>query len=258
MPLIDAHLHFGPGLTDDRPFDALRPLSTVAEAIGEMDAAGIDRAVAFAPRWRGGAFVDPDYSKANAAIAAGISSHPSRIVGFIRIDPRFGARAVEQFEAGIAAGFQGLKLDPETEAFSPLDRGLLGPLFELCAAHGLPALVHTGFHPAQPLLWVELAKEFPDVPVILGHMGYRVVADAVIAAKRADNIFLETSGQQPSGLSGARRQVGASRMIFGTDMPFNDPKVEIRRLRAAKFSDTELDLVTGANILGLLPRGWVK
>lgn len=258
MPLIDAHLHYGPGVAVDRPFGALRLLSTEVDAISEMDAQGIDCAVAFAPRWRGGLFIDPDYSQANWAIAAGIASRPERLVGFFRVDPRFGAKAVEQFEAGVASGFQGLKLDPDTDSFSPLDRGLVGPLFEICAANRLPVLVHTGFHPAQPVLWIELAHEFRSVPVILGHMGYRVVADAVIAAKRADNIYLETSGQQPSSLAGARRQVGAQRMIFGTDMPFNDPKVEIRRLMAAKFSDSELDLVTSANIRGLLPRGWVS
>ncbi len=256
MAIIDAHVHFGPGLRDDRPFGALRKLLTADDVIAEFDRVGIERGVAFAPRWQGGEFVDPDYGQANAAIATGVAAHPRRLVGFLRVNPKFGAAAAKQLEDGIQAGFQGLKLDPETESFSPLDRGLLGPLFELCAANRLPVLVHTNFHPAQPLLWLELAHQFPTVPVILGHMGYRVVADAVIAAKRASNVFLETSGQQPSSVQGVKKQLGADRMIFGTDMPLNDPRVELRRLMAAGLTDNELELVTDRNLSGLLPRGW--
>jgi predicted TIM-barrel fold metal-dependent hydrolase len=256
MTAIDAHCHFGPGLRRARPFGPLKELATADDLLAELSKAGIERAIAFAPRWHGGDFVDPDYRQANAAIAAGFQEHPNRLVGFVRVNPKFGRGAAEQLESGVSEGFQGLKLDAETESFSPLDLDLLGPLFEICQANGLPVLVHTGFHPAQPLLWLEAAEAFPQVNLILGHMGYRIVSDAIIAAERADNIFLETSSANDSYVNRAIQAMGAPRVIFGTDTPFSDPQVDLARIRSLDLPAADLDQVCHKNILDLLPHGW--
>jgi predicted TIM-barrel fold metal-dependent hydrolase len=120
----------------------------------------------------------------------------------------------------------------------------------------LPVLVHTGFHPAQPLLWLEAAEAYPQVNLILGHMGYRIVSDAIIAAERADNIFLETSSANDSYVNRAIQAMGASRVIFGTDTPFSDPQVDLARIRSLDLPAADLDQVCHKNILDLLPHGW--
>jgi predicted TIM-barrel fold metal-dependent hydrolase len=256
MAIIDAHCHFGPGLQRRRPFGALKDLPTADDLLRDLSDAHIERAVAFAPRWEGGEFVDPDYRQANAVIAAGFQKHPDRLVGFVRVNPKFGQAAAEQIEEAVEGGFQGLKLDAETEAFSPLDLDLLGPLLEICQANGLPVLVHTSFHPAQPLLWLEAAAAFPQVNFILGHMGYRISLDAVIAAKHAENLYLETSGTQPSAIRSVFKSLGASRMIFGTDTPFNATQVEVDRIHAAHLAEKDFERICCRNITDLLPRGW--
>ena len=256
MKLVDAHCHFGPGLKRGHPFGPLREYNSATDLIDQLAAVGINQAVVFAPRWQGGDFIDPDYSRANAAIAEAVKQHPSRLVGFVRVNPKFGQQAAAQVEAAAEQGFQGLKLDPETESFSPLDLKLLGPLLEICQAKRLPVLVHTSFHPAQPLLWLEAAQAFPQVNFILGHMGYRVASDAVIAAQRADNIFLEISGQQPSNLAKVTKSFDPLRIIFGTDAPFNDPRTEVERLRKLNLPEDKLAAIGRNSIMQLLPGGW--
>ena len=256
MTIIDAHCHFGPGLQRRRPFGPLKELPTAEDLLMDLSEARIERAIAFAPRWQGGDFVDPDYRQANAAIAAGFQKHPGRLVGFVRVNPKFWRAAAEQVEDAVREGFQGLKLDAETEAFSPLDLGLLGPLLEICQANGLPVLVHTSFHPAQPLLWLEAAAAFRQVNFILGHMGYRISLDAVIAAEHADNLYLETSGTQPSAILNVLKSLGASRMIFGTDTPFNAPQVEMDRIHSLHLAESDLERIFCGTITDLVPRGW--
>ena len=95
---------------------------------------------------------------------------------------------------------------------------------DLCDKHHVPVLVHTNFHPAEPLLFLAMAKAYPRVPVILGHMGMRIVSDAVIAAEQASNIYLETSSNMPAYIKRTVKRLGAARMLFGTDAPYNMPQ----------------------------------
>jgi len=256
--IVDAHAHFGQGLRSTAPYGPLFDAYTADQLLKHLDAAGIDRAVCFAPRWQGGTFIDPDYRKANAAIAEGVRAHPDRLVGFCRVNPKFGSRAVGELRHRLDDdGFRGLKLDPETEAFSPLDLDLLGPLLDLCDEHHVPVLVHTNFHPAEPLLFLAMAKAYPRVPVILGHMGMRIVSDAVIAAEQAGNIYLETSSNMPAYIKRTVKRLGAARMLFGTDAPYNMPQNEIDRLRSLDLSPGDLERITSANLLDLIG-GWPR
>ncbi|MBI4278223.1 MAG: amidohydrolase [Armatimonadetes bacterium] len=253
--IIDAHAHFGPGLRSTAPFGPLFDIPNGRSLIGRMNRTGIQRAVAFAPRWQGGAFIDPDYRKANAAIARGVKRYPDRLVGFARVNPKFGKKAAAELERCFTQyGFCGLKLDPETEAFSPLDLDLLGPLMEICQARGAPVLMHTSFHPAQPLQSLELIDAFPKINFILGHMGYRIVSDAVITAEAARNVYLETSGNMPSYIARTVKRMGAERMLFGTDMPFTDPKLEVDRLQSLGLTPAQMDRIFSGTLLELLGR----
>ena len=62
--IVDAHAHFGQGLRSTAPYGPLFEAYTADQLLRHLDAAGIDRAVCFPPRWQGGRFIDPDYRKA--------------------------------------------------------------------------------------------------------------------------------------------------------------------------------------------------
>jgi uncharacterized protein len=255
--MIDAHCHFGPGLRAQAPFGPLFKADTVTDLLGLMDGVGIEQAVIFAPAWQGGwdgtDFNDPSYEKANASVAEAVRLHPDRFIGFARVNPKFGAGAVRELRRCFDEyGFRGLKLDNEADGFYPTDLRLLSPLAELVREHRGPIIVHTGFHPCEPLIYLPLAQAFPEVPLILGHMGGRILIDAVITAQHSPNVYLETSGQQPGYIARAVKAVGADRVIFGTDTPYNIPIVEVERIKTIGLSAADLAKITRGNVAGIL------
>lgn len=255
--IIDAHAHFGPGLAYEHPMGPVARATTAEELIAQLDQAHIDRAVVFAPSWQGGSggtdFIDPNYERANLAIAEGVRAHPERLVGFARVNPKFGSQATAELERCFADyGFQGLHLNNTNEWFTPLHTKLLAPLLERCAAQDAPVSVHTWFYPSQAYPWLQPIEAFPQVRFILAHMGYRQWADAVIVAERAPNVYLETSLQLPATVKKAVARVGAERVLFGSDTPFAFPDIELRALRDLGLGAADLARISGDNLAALL------
>ena len=53
-------------------------------------------------------------------------------------------------------------------------------------------------------------------------------------AERNANVYLETSGMpMPTKIREAVERVGPERVLFGSDIPFHHPKIEIDRVRLA-------------------------
>jgi predicted TIM-barrel fold metal-dependent hydrolase len=138
-------------------------------------------------------------------------------------------------------------LDPAWENFNPNDRRLVYPIIEVARTRRLPVMFHSGYHPAQPALFLEVARDFVDVPIILAHMGERLVTDALIVAERVPNIYLETSDHMYM-LASCVKTLGASRVLFGSNMPFSVPEAEILKITASDtLSDTDKGMVLGGS-----------
>lgn len=101
-----------------------------------------------------------------------------------------------------------------------------------------------------------LAMDFPDIPVVMPHMGFVDVIynDAAInMAKRAPNIYLETCGVSAEGkVAQAVKEIGAHRVLYGSDMPFLDPAFDMARIEYAKISEEDKRLIMGKNAKKLL------
>jgi predicted TIM-barrel fold metal-dependent hydrolase len=251
---IDAHSHLGRRKT---------PLGHgVASFLGDdlvrnLDDAGLDRAVAFP---LGAPYTD--YSEANQVMAEEMAKHPDRIIGFCRINPNFGpqasARALEQCLG--TWKLKGIKLHPEIEFFDPNEAELMEPIYNAARQYRVPIIFHTGMSSkASPGVIAELAAQNKDVPVILGHMGVsEYVKLAVAVARQHENIFLETSvvGWMPL-LMEAFRGVGTSKILFGSDHPYNPLAMEVEKIAthvrtAAKLKRDDLQKVFSGNLLSLL------
>ena len=101
----------------------------------------------------------------------------------------------------------------------------------------------------------ELIVEFPLVRVILGHMGHGIVIyinGAIDVAERNANVYLETSGMpMHTKIKEAVDRVGPDRVLFGSDIPFHHPKVEIDRVKLAGLSPEQLERVLSTNARAL-------
>jgi len=122
------------------------------------------------------------------------------------------------------------------------------PVIEVLIERGLPALIHCG-HPIFSLPWSieELIVQFPEAKIILGHMGHGnvVYIDASIAiAGRHPNVWLETSGMPMSlKIREAVQKVGSDRVMYGSDGPWHEPKVEQLKVQLAGLEPDDLEAV---------------
>ncbi len=247
--VIDSHVHFGPGLQHYAdPFGPLVDIRSVDDLLRVLDDSEIDVAVVFPPRWFGGDFFDPNYEQANRAIAEAVRSHPDRLIGYGRVNPNWGKKATAELKRCLEEyGLRGLKLHPEWESFFPTNKALVYPLIEIAAEHQVPVLFHTGYFPSEPALLIELALDFPGVPIIMGHMGGRLTGDAIIAAQKAPNLTLETSGNIYY-LSDSIKAVGVERFIFGTNCPFEFSKLQLEKIqKTPDLSEQQKAMVLGEN-----------
>ena len=120
---------------------------------------------------------------------------------------------------------------------------------EVCREYGVPVYAHTGTPiTAEPFQLAELARTFPDVTMVMGHMGYTDFwYDAVPAALQSDNIYLETSLIDIMNIQTAIEKVGAHRILFGSDFPESDLSLELEKISMLELSDDARTQILGAN-----------
>ena len=253
MQIVDSHTHMGP-MFDDRP--GMYPGTRASDIIALMDSAGINLSCTFAPLWEGPAVQDPNFEQANEAIARDTEKVRDRLAPFARVNPNYGERALRELDkCKREYDFVGLKLHPTTEFFLPNNLRLMRPIMERCDEWGWPVFFHSGYYPTcQPALFVPLAEAFPNVPMILAHIGYAHPADCIVVARRYPNIYLETSANSTTTImTQVYENVDVKQFLYGSDLPFTDPVDVMEKIRAVPgMSDEDLTLVLGGNIMRLL------
>jgi hypothetical protein len=210
----------------------------------EMDEAGIDKTVllaldasiAFTP-----SITLRDY---NDYVADIVRRHPDRIIGFAGIDPRRGKEAVVELQRCYDLGLRGLKLWTLT-GFYPDDERYY-PLYEKVAELKLPILVHTGMGPPgtylkynQPVHVDKVAVDFPEINIIMAHLGDPWVDEAITMVIKNPNVYVDISAWEPSfkfapfvlcqALIKIKMATGDMRkVLFGTDWPLFTPVLSLK------------------------------
>lgn len=165
-------------------------------------------------------------------------------------------------EAFEELGFRGIKFHPWLSAL-PANDPLLHPVFEFAARHGLSVLFHSGTAPlATPLLVADIAMRYPEVPVIMGHMGkHELYLDTIPAARLSENVYLEISGCEIQALlEKAVRELGAQRLLFGDDGPGSRIPSYVARIEDLNVSPEEKEMILWRNAAGIfkVPRDTIE
>jgi uncharacterized protein len=234
--IIDAHAHVG-------RFGSWANVSCSAEELLEkMDASGVERSVVFAPD--------------NQLVRTAVRGHPKRLVGYVWPNPHDSGALSLVRESVKRWGFRGIKLHPLVHAFLPTDEEVL-PIVEFARKERIPVAIHSG-HPPFSLPWSigELAELYPDVRIVMLHMGHAhgvYIQAAINTARKHDNIVLETSGvSMHSKIKEAVERVGEGRVVFGSDYPFHDYSVELQKIKVAGLTENQRELVLHENARKLL------
>ena len=234
----------------------------------ELDLAGLDRAVVL-PIDATTARHETVYT--NEQIAELCQMSP-RLIGFASVDPHQ-QDAPSRLEAAIRGlGLHGLKLAPAMQQFFPDDR-MAYPVYEKAQELGIPILFHAGmsWEPGsrlqygQPMRFENVAADFPNLRIVLAHLAWPWVVDAVALALKYPNLYLDTSAlyfdnprdfirfamNQQVPLTVFERSL-RHQLLFGSNYPRVEIKNMARAVREVGLSDDCLDLVFRFNAEKLL------
>jgi predicted TIM-barrel fold metal-dependent hydrolase len=179
-------------------------------------------------------------------VADYVSSHPDTLIGFLCVDPTQEGWEREMREGHELLGLRGIKLLPMYAGFRPDDERL-DPLWAYATRKQIPVLLHTGttFVAQAPLDCTlprhidAVAIRFPDVKIIMAHLGHPYEGECVATFRKHPNVYADVSAlyYRPFQLYHSLMLVQEygvwSKVLFGTDYPFttvNESVAGIRKL----------------------------
>jgi predicted TIM-barrel fold metal-dependent hydrolase len=221
---------------------------TSAELLSKMDAAQVERAIV-CPLKPPGYHLGP----ANDLVAEAVAREP-RLVGLARVDPNQQQDAIPELDrATRELGLKGLFLHPWEENFR-INGPRVDPLLARCAELQIPVLIASGYPWVSEAAQVgDLARRFPHVTLVMTHGGQINIsglgqADALNTLQRQPNVCMETSGvYRQDFLEDVATQIGPERVLFGSNSPFMDMRLEVERARWANLAEDSKTLMLAGN-----------
>jgi predicted TIM-barrel fold metal-dependent hydrolase len=195
--------------------------------------------------------------QANDEVLRAVRHFPDRALGFVYLSPKHTAASLEELKRCVRDGpMVGVKLWVAEHCNAPSLDSILD------AATELKALVFqhtwlkiTGNLPGEstPMDLAELAARHPHTNLVCGHSGgdWERGLRAIRAFK---NVYADLAGGDPTaGLTEmAVRELGAERVIYGSDVGGRSFASQLAKVFGAKITDAERRLILGDNLKRLL------
>jgi predicted TIM-barrel fold metal-dependent hydrolase len=193
----------------------------------------------------------------------------TRFLPFVNVDPNFmdDEAAVKHLVEMVAAGARGVKVVPSWMRLYP-DDPRFDAVYQYCANMGLPIVAQSGIGEApaagedpysRPSRWSPVLKNFPDLKVVLAHLGHGFEDDVISMANEFDNLYADTSVRlsaaplepdgvwNPAALVELLRRIGMERVLFGTNYPMVSPVDYAEALGGLPLTDDERELISTVN-----------
>jgi predicted TIM-barrel fold metal-dependent hydrolase len=188
--------------------------------------------------------------------------HPSRIRGYVAVNPNYGDEALAEIARCLDAGMIGIKLAASRRADDPL----LDPICRAAAARGVPVLQHVWQHRRRDYPGQEasdarelglLAARHPDVRFLLAHIGGGGDwLHSLPEIRPLSNVYVDLSGSGVDGgmLEACIEAVGVGRLLWGCDLTIETGWAKLRYLEHL-LPAAELERVRWRNAAGIFPPG---
>lgn len=249
--VVDAHFHLGGSggylLETNDLGEQIEASAAMARrlGIGLVIASGME------------ALLSEDPLGGNRLLAKALLPHRGRFAAYFGYNPRFGnvlAPALERMMPGFAGfktlcGYWGVSLDDKRFA----------PMWEYAERRRLPILNHTWDGGGDsPRILRDVVRKYPNATFLIGHSGGGDAgrAEAVELARENPNVMLEWCGSFCSNVPWEKtlKQVGASRVVYGSDAYPHGVGWELGRLLSLNVPDSQIKPILGANMRRILAR----
>jgi predicted TIM-barrel fold metal-dependent hydrolase len=248
----DVHSHLGtlPGNT---------PEAKMAVLVRHMDRLGIERLILSQGYEEYVSHATPEQIRIeNDRVMRAVKHFPDRAYGSLYLNPENVEFSLQEFDRCIRNGPMVCIGEIQTDV--PSSSPNLDPIVERAISMNVPILQHTwmktsGNIPGEstPYHVVELAKRHPEANIICGHTGGNwELGIRVIRATK--NVYADLAGSDPtSGYTEmAVRELGAERVIYGSDVGGRSFASQVAKVIGAEISDAEKKLILGGNMRRLL------
>ncbi|MCL2527543.1 MAG: amidohydrolase family protein [Defluviitaleaceae bacterium] len=244
LEVIDAHAHIG----NVNIFN--NPRNMAEDMIANMDALGVASACISAL-----AAIQGDYKRGNDITIDAVTRYPGRFHGFVVINPSYTDDIVHELERCLKVDdMRGIKIHPAGHGFMP-DHKYYNAVYETADKYSLPVLIHT-WGSMDVAAVGNIAPRYPNANLIMGHSGAdsRGMEAAIDLVNKYDNVYgdLAISLAYEGNVEWFVKEIGAEKVLYGTDMPFFSPSPNLGRVAMADISDAEKKNVLGLNIKKLL------
>lgn len=227
--------------------------------------ADVDKAIIFSLRYADSIGIDGD----DEVTARAVAKYPDKFIGFAAVDPRrpdamdLLVHAIEDLK------LKGVKFGPIYNGVSLLDPRMQ-PVYKYLVKNNLPLTMHMGttygnnapIHCGRPLDVDTIAHQYPDLKMIMAHMGHPWYEECVVVARKNPNVYCEVSAlyyrpwQYYSILICAQEYTITERpkIFFGTDFPFTSVRDSIEGLQRIndQVEGTRLPRVAQTTIDGII------
>ncbi|MCW0221418.1 MAG: amidohydrolase [Prosthecobacter sp.] len=250
MRIWDLHCHLS-GVAGLTPEERLGNLLRYADRVG------IERLCIYL----GLKFVqDPspdDLMRQNDEVLRALAKYPDRALGFVYLSAKHVQSSLAELERCVANGpMVGIKLWIAERCTSPD----LDPLISRAAELKAVIFQHTWFKTMEnqpgestPADMATLAQRFPHVPMICGHTGgtWELGVRAIRAHK---NLYADLAGSDPTaGMTEmAVRELGANRVIYGSDAGGRSFASQLAKVHGAQISEADKQRIFCDNLRQLM------
>lgn len=246
MTVVDVHTHnmlsehWGPEYEENwQPVYGV-PWTDITFEAYDAAMAAVDRAIVFGITATAVGMNTPDDYTARF-----VANNPAKYIGFMGLDPS-APDALDRLERGATdLGLRGIKLYPVLAGFEPGDPRY-NDFFARAQHHGLAVLWHFGATPSKagrlrnshPLLLEDVAMRFPDLKMVVAHLGHPWQKDTALVLRKHANVYADVSAQWFRTWEGFNALIGcvewgvADKLLFGSDYPLWTPAEAIQALRA--------------------------
>ncbi len=261
MRIIDFHTHIYPDKIAQKATDSICEFygleggglrGTPAQLLQSGDQAGISEFVVLPVA------IKPDHVRhINRFITEQVADEP-RFYGFGTVHAEQ-ENLDEEIDYICETGLLGVKMHPDTQLFN-IDDERLFPLYERLQGK-LPVLLHMGdprYDYSHPARLRRVLDKFPKLTVVAAHFGGYSMIDTAYRYLKDTDCYMDISSSlmfmQPGEAEHYIRAYGAERMLYGTDFPLWDPRVEVPRFLALSLTDREREMIAYQNALRILEK----
>jgi uncharacterized protein len=203
-------------------------------------------------------------------IATHMRSHPGTFLGSVMLDPRLGYGAARHVATAVDEyGMSVIRIMPSLSNLAPNDP-LCYPLYTAACDRGVAVTINVGIpgprQPSkyqQPMLVDDVALAFPDLTIVLAHVGHPWHEEVVALLNKHPNLYLMTSGWAPkyvpeiikSYMASSR---GRQKVMWASDYPALPVARTVSEALAFELGEEARANYMGINALRVLgePAGW--